>query len=86
MGCGNCAYEIGPIDNPYTCVSSRYSDTRILPPFDASETATDRRDWGVVQTMQDQGVCGSCYSFSTIAAAESAYAIMTGDLYKLTEQ
>lgn len=48
MGCGNCTYAIGPIDSPVTCVSSRYSATRIVPPFDASETAIDWRDWGVV--------------------------------------
>ena len=38
--------------------------------------------WGI----QDQGYCGSCYAFSAIASYESAWAIKTGNLYKLSEQ
>lgn len=84
--CSNCSYPYGPVDDPYGCLSSKYSDTRLIPPFAAGSSAVDWRDWGVVKDVQDQGICGSCYSFSTIAAAESNYAIMTGELYKLSEQ
>lgn len=38
--------------------------------------------WGI----QEQGNCGSCYAFSAIASYESAWAIKTGNLYKLSEQ
>lgn len=38
--------------------------------------------WGI----QEQGKCGSCYAFSAIASLESAWAIKTGILYKLSEQ
>jgi C1A family cysteine protease len=66
-------------------VSSEYSSVRRVPEYDDGTTEVDWRDWKVVRDIQDQGSCGSCYSFSTIAAAESAYAIMTGELYKLSE-
>ena len=83
--CGDCAVEVGPVDAPVHCLLEEYSSTRAVPPYTTSDTEVDWRDWDVVERMMDQGVCGSCYAFSTIAAAESAYAIMTGKLYKLSE-
>lgn len=85
--CGDsvtCVKRFGE-SKEYGCVSSPYSSVRLIPPYTSSSTSVDWRNWGVVHDMTDQGVCGSCYSFSTIAAAESAYAIMTGTLYKLSE-
>jgi len=41
---------------------------------------------GKVNPVQNQGQCGSCWAFSSIAAIESANAIKTGALYKLSEQ
>jgi len=49
-------------------------------------TEADWRDWDVVNSPRNQGICGSCYAFSTIAAAESAYAIAYGLLYEFSEQ
>ena len=46
-------------------------------------------DWrlhDVVNPIKDQGQCGSCWSFSTIQALESASAIKYGKLYTLSEQ
>jgi len=51
--------------------------------------APDSWDWrtkGVVSPIQDQGQCGSCWAFSTISAIESALAIKSGKLTKLSEQ
>lgn len=48
--------------------------------------ALDWRDFGVVNPIQNQGQCGSCWSFSAIQAIESSNAIKTGKLYKLSEQ
>jgi C1A family cysteine protease len=39
-----------------------------------------------VNEVQHQQTCGSCYTFSSAAAAESAFAIKTGVLYKISEQ
>jgi len=52
----------------------------------AAPPSWDWRTKGVVSAIQDQGQCGSCWAFSTISAVESAVAIKTGNLTKLSEQ
>jgi len=54
--------------------------------FSATPASWDWRTKGVVNAVQDQGQCGSCWTFSTIAAIESALAIKTGKLQKFSEQ
>ena len=49
-------------------------------------TSIDWREKGMVNPVQDQGQCGSCWAFSTIQAVESATAIKHGTLPKLSEQ
>lgn len=57
------------------------------PAFDLQvPTSVDWRTKGVVSPVQDQGQAGTCYSFSTAAAVESAHAIKSGVLTKLSEQ
>ena len=48
--------------------------------------SVDWRTKGVVSPIQDQGQAGTCYTFSTAAAVESAMAIKSGVLTKLSEQ
>lgn len=66
---------------------SLYNDTE-EEVLDTSVLAgqVDWRSKGVVNKVQDQGNCGSCWAFSSIAAIESSHAINTGNLLKLSEQ
>jgi len=46
----------------------------------------DWRDLGAVNEVQDQGACGSCWTFSTMASFEGAHFVASGKLQKFAEQ
>jgi len=53
------------------------------------ESSNPSKNWvlaGMVNAIQNQKRCGSCWAFSSIAAIESAHAIAGNKLIKLSEQ
>lgn len=50
------------------------------------QSEVDWRSKGAVNPVQDQGNCGSCWAFSSIAAMEGSHFIEKGKLLKLSEQ
>ncbi|KAI3459928.1 hypothetical protein Pfo_016591 [Paulownia fortunei] len=58
----------------------KYRDFENLP------KSVDWRKKGAVTRIKNQGSCGSCWAFSTVAAVEGINQIVTGNLTELSEQ
>lgn len=48
--------------------------------------SVDWRDKGIVNPIKDQGDCSSCWTFGSVQACESAYALTHGVLFSCSEQ
>lgn len=64
-----------------------YTKEQIIDPgFNDLPASVNWIDAGAVNTVQDQGRCGSCWAFSAVAAMEGAHQLKSGKLLKLAEQ
>jgi len=52
----------------------------------SKRTSLDWRDYDIVTPVKTQGLCASCWAFSTVGAIESCQAIKTGYLINFSEQ
>ncbi|KAG5543513.1 hypothetical protein RHGRI_016295 [Rhododendron griersonianum] len=66
--------------------ATKTSDRYVVKDGESLPDAVDWREKGAVVDVKDQGSCGSCWAFSTIAAVEGVNQIVTGDLISLSEQ
>ncbi|KAI3445956.1 hypothetical protein Pfo_002621 [Paulownia fortunei] len=76
----------GRLDSKTRLMNQRASDRYA---FKAGEELPESVDWrkkGAVAPVKDQGQCGSCWAFSTVAAVEGVNQIVTGDMIVLSEQ
>ncbi|XP_027912008.1 senescence-specific cysteine protease SAG39-like [Vigna unguiculata] len=70
------AHRVGTV----TETSFRYDNITKVP------ATMDWRKRGAVTPIKNQGRCGSCWAFSTVASIESLHQITTGELVSLSEQ
>ncbi|KAL9239186.1 hypothetical protein vseg_013529 [Gypsophila vaccaria] len=62
------------------------TDRSIIDTVVQAPSSVDWRSRGAVVPIKDQGQCGSCWAFSTVAAVEGINQIKTGNLVSLSEQ
>lgn len=61
-------------------------DNSDIPDYEEPTVGIDWRASGHVQSVKNQGGCGSCWAFASVSQLESAYSIKYGTLYNLSEQ
>ncbi|KAK9112682.1 hypothetical protein Scep_020201 [Stephania cephalantha] len=77
---------LGARTDAYRRVAKPKSDRYAFRGGDDLPKSVDWREKGAVVGVKDQGSCGSCWAFSTVAAVEGINKIVTGDLISLSEQ
>jgi C1A family cysteine protease len=66
--------------------SEYYEEEEVSQSYEKLPQSFDWREKGCVTSIKNQGECGSCWAFATIATIESAYAIKNNVTLDLSEQ
>jgi len=72
--------------NTLSSQPSKKNGTTYLPVDGVKVDSVDWRTQGYVTPIKDQGQCGSCWAFSTVASLEGQYFRKNGNLVSLSEQ
>ena len=70
----------------YDAMAMANFDPTIVKVSNAAPAAYDWRDYGRVSPVKDQGSCGSCWAFSTVANLEGLYYANKGVMKTFSEQ
>jgi len=70
----------------YDALAVANFNPHIVKVSNAAPASWDWRDKGYVSAVKDQGSCGSCWAFSTVANLEGLYALEKGEVKTFSEQ
>ena len=70
----------------YDAMAMANFDPTVVKVSNAAPAAYDWRDYGRVSPVKDQGSCGSCWAFSTVANLEGLYYANKGVMKTFSEQ
>ena len=70
----------------YDAMAMANFDPTIVKVSNAAPAAYDWRDYGRVSPVKDQGSCGSCWAFATVANLEGLYYAKKGVMKTFSEQ
>ena len=70
----------------YDAMAVANFDPYIVKVSNAAPSAYDWRNYGRVSAVKDQGSCGSCWAFATVANLEGLYAAKKGTIKTFSEQ